>query len=154
LVWVSEDTCGQNKEPAALYREVLAGQPDHSVTIISVGFSTNLARLLDSGSDSYSPLDGRALVAKKVRLLSGSVCQMARWSCGSLNIFQNKSNYLMGPRVPSSGQLGICHIDNGSNDKEKVPADTFSICRKIFAGADFIERPYQQSCHQNSADTY
>jgi inosine-uridine nucleoside N-ribohydrolase len=61
---------GDFKEPVALYREVLARQPDHSVTIISVGFSTNLARLLDSGPDSFSPLDGRALVAKKVRLLS------------------------------------------------------------------------------------
>ena len=58
------------KDPVALYREVLAGQPDHSVTIISVGFSTNLARLLDSGPDSFSPLDGRALVGKKVKLLS------------------------------------------------------------------------------------
>lgn len=58
------------KEPVALYREVLARQPDHSVTIISVGFSTNLARLLNSGPDSFSPLDGRALVAKKINLLS------------------------------------------------------------------------------------
>ena len=61
---------GALKDPVVLYREVLAGQPDHSVTIISVGFSTNLARLLDSGPDSFSPLDGRALVEKKVKLLS------------------------------------------------------------------------------------
>lgn len=31
-----------------LYRKVLAQQPDHSVTIISVGFFTNIGRLLDS----------------------------------------------------------------------------------------------------------
>jgi inosine-uridine nucleoside N-ribohydrolase len=66
----SDTTSKEFKEPVALYRKVLAGQPDHSVTIISVGFSTNLARLLDSGPDSFSPLDGKALAAKKVRLLS------------------------------------------------------------------------------------
>ncbi len=44
--------------------------PDHSVIIISTGFSTNLARLLQSKGDNYSPLDGKALIAKKVKLLS------------------------------------------------------------------------------------
>ena len=53
-----------------LYRKLLAAQPDNSVTVISVGFSTNLARLLDTPADKYSPLSGRELVAKKVRLLS------------------------------------------------------------------------------------
>jgi hypothetical protein len=53
-----------------LYRKTLAGQPDHSVCIVSVGFSTNLAQLLDTPADSYSPLTGKELVAKKVRLLS------------------------------------------------------------------------------------
>jgi inosine-uridine nucleoside N-ribohydrolase len=57
-------------ESVALYRKVLASQPDHSVIIISTGFSTNLARLLQSKGDNYSPLDGKALIAKKVKLLS------------------------------------------------------------------------------------
>lgn len=50
-------------------RELLAAQPDHSVTIIAVGFSTNLARLLVSEGDPYSSLDGKALVAQKVERL-------------------------------------------------------------------------------------
>lgn len=54
----------------ALYRRLLAGQSDHSVTIASVGFLTNLAALLDSGADDFSPLSGRELVAKKVKLVS------------------------------------------------------------------------------------
>ena len=54
----------------SLYRQLLALQPDTSVTIISVGFSTNLAALLDSPADSYSDLTGRELVARKVKLLS------------------------------------------------------------------------------------
>ena len=52
-----------------LYRKILASKPDHSVVISSVGFSTNLARLLDTPADEYSPLTGKELVAKKVKLL-------------------------------------------------------------------------------------
>jgi inosine-uridine nucleoside N-ribohydrolase len=57
-------------ESTALYRRILASQPDHSVVIVSVGFSTNLARLLDTKGDQYSALSGRELVSRKVRLLS------------------------------------------------------------------------------------
>jgi purine nucleosidase len=53
-----------------LLREVLAAQPDNSVAIAQVGFSTNMARLLDSKPDEYSDLNGHGLVAEKVRLLS------------------------------------------------------------------------------------
>lgn len=63
----------QLPEAPALYRKLLAQQPDSSVTIISVGFSTNLARLLDTPADEYSSLTGKELVAKKVKLL----CTMA-----------------------------------------------------------------------------
>ena len=52
-----------------LYRRLLSEQPDSSVTVVSVGFSTNLAALLDSKSDSISPLTGRELVGKKVKSL-------------------------------------------------------------------------------------
>jgi inosine-uridine nucleoside N-ribohydrolase len=40
------------------------------VTIVQVGFSDNLSALLETKGDAYSPLDGRALVASKVALLS------------------------------------------------------------------------------------
>lgn len=51
----------------SLYRRLLAGQPDHSVTIVSLGAYTNLAGLLGSKSGQGSSLDGRALVTKKVK---------------------------------------------------------------------------------------
>ena len=57
-------------EAVAFLRKTLAAQPDDSVVIAQVGFSTNLARLLDSKADQDSPLTGRDLVQKKVRLLS------------------------------------------------------------------------------------
>jgi len=57
-------------EAVELLRRVLASQPDQSVVIVVVGFSTNLARLLDSQPDAHSPLPGAELVACKCRLLS------------------------------------------------------------------------------------
>ncbi|NIJ51287.1 nucleoside hydrolase [Dyadobacter arcticus] len=51
------------------YREILAKQPDQSVTIVTVGFLTNLSDLLDSKPDSYSALSGSSLVKKKVKHL-------------------------------------------------------------------------------------
>ncbi len=51
----------------ALYRQILAKQPDRSVTIITVGFLTNLANLLNSPPDQYSKLSGKALVEQKVK---------------------------------------------------------------------------------------
>ena len=54
-------------DAAALYRRLLATQPDRSVTIVTVGFLTNLRNLLDSRPDEYSPLDGEALVKQKVK---------------------------------------------------------------------------------------
>jgi inosine-uridine nucleoside N-ribohydrolase len=57
-------------EAVGLLRRVLAEQPDGSVAIVQVGFSTNLARFLDSPGDGASPLAGRQLAAAKVALVS------------------------------------------------------------------------------------
>jgi hypothetical protein len=54
----------------AVLRRTLASQPDGSVVIAQVGFSTNLARLLDTAPDEYSEHSGLELVRRKVRLLS------------------------------------------------------------------------------------
>lgn len=56
-------------DAVSLYRKILAGQPDNSVTIITVGFFTNIADLLQSAPDKYSPLTGKALVKAKVKSL-------------------------------------------------------------------------------------
>lgn len=54
-------------DAAQLYRRILAGQPDGSVTIVTVGFLNNLRDLLDSSKDDASPLNGEELVKRKVR---------------------------------------------------------------------------------------
>lgn len=60
----------QIEDPVTLYRRTLAAQPDRSVTVLSLGFATELTKLLDSPADDISPLTGRELVARKVKALS------------------------------------------------------------------------------------
>lgn len=69
-------------EAVVLLRRLLAAEADGSVTIAQVGFFTNLARLLDSPADEHSPLVGRDLVAKKVKVLSimAGAFQTVNWN--------------------------------------------------------------------------
>ncbi len=62
-------TSKEYPDAIVLYRQILAKQPDGSVTVVAVGMLRNIANLLKSGADAASPLDGRALVAKKVKRL-------------------------------------------------------------------------------------
>lgn len=57
-------------EAVGLLRTLLAAQPDASVVLVQTGFFTNFKRLLESLPDAASPLSGRDLIAKKVKLLS------------------------------------------------------------------------------------
>lgn len=70
------------EDAVQLYRRMLSGQDNKSVTIISVGFFTNLANLLESAPDKYSPLSGRELVKKKVKKL---VSMAGRFDSGQNN---------------------------------------------------------------------
>jgi len=67
----TDDSLLYKRVPEAykLQRKLLSEAKDHSVTLIVVGFSTNIAKLLQSGPDEYSKLSGKALVAKKVSKL-------------------------------------------------------------------------------------
>ncbi len=56
-------------DAVATYRKILAKQPDGSVVILAVGPLRNIANLLRSNPDGASLLDGKALVAKKVKRL-------------------------------------------------------------------------------------
>lgn len=63
-----------------LYRKLLSQQPDNSVTIITVGFLTNLSNLLQTEPDNYSSLTGQGLVKKKVKQL---VCMAGKFPEGN-----------------------------------------------------------------------
>ncbi len=62
-------TTSELPDAVQVYRKILNAQPDTSVTIVTVGFLTNMANLLKSLPDSISPLTGSELVARKVKKL-------------------------------------------------------------------------------------
>lgn len=57
-------------DAVAVLRKTLSQAKDHSVVIVQVGLAANLADLLKSQADEHSPLDGKALVRQKVKLVS------------------------------------------------------------------------------------
>ncbi len=60
----------QLPDAAKLLRKTLASEPDRSVVIIQVGLAANLADLVESKPDEFSPLSGLELVRRKVKLVS------------------------------------------------------------------------------------
>jgi inosine-uridine nucleoside N-ribohydrolase len=65
----------QAEDALTLYRKILGAAKDHSITIITVGFFTNMSNLLNTAPDQYSPLNGKELVKQKVKqLVSMAAC--------------------------------------------------------------------------------
>ena len=119
-----------------LNRKTLSLQPDKSVTIVTVGFLTNLSDLLNSAPDEYSNLDGKALIAKKVKQL---VCMAGKFPSGfefnvmkdvkaSQNVYQNwpteviLSGFEIGAKIMAG--LPLIHNDSINNSPVK---DVFRI---------------------------
>lgn len=130
-------TGAEAPEATAVLRQVLSQQPDGSVTIVQVGFSTNLARLLDTGPDSYSPLDGRKLVARKVRLLE---------LMGG-NFAGNKPEYNIATDIHSAQKLF-------SSWPTPIIASGFEIGESILYPASSIESDFAYVPHHPVADAY
>ncbi len=86
-------------DAVALYRKILAKSDDKSVTILSIGFLTNISRLLESGPDEYSSLTGIDLVRRKVR----SVVAM----CGSQNEVEYNVSYDVSSARTVFGKLPV-----------------------------------------------
>jgi inosine-uridine nucleoside N-ribohydrolase len=80
-----------------LYRKILAEQADESVVIITVGFFTNIAGLLQSPADEVSRLTGLELVNKKVlkmvsmagKFPSGSEFNVEEQTAASRYVFEH-----------------------------------------------------------------
>jgi|SRR5690348_9150424 len=124
-------------DAVSVYRKVLSVQPDHSVTIVTVGFLTNLANLLDSKRDGFSPLNGEALVKKKVKRLvsmagrypSGKEFNIAEDAASSKKVLENWptpvifSGFEIGYKIKTG--LPLIHNNNIRNSPAK---EVFSIC--------------------------
>ena len=123
-------------DAVALYRRILSIQPDKSVTIITVGFLTNLKNLLQSRSDMFSPLTGEQLVQQKVKQLvsmggafpSGSEFNINRDFPSSKYVYENWptpvlfSGFEIGEKIKCG--LPLIHNDAIQNDPVK---DVFRI---------------------------
>ncbi len=79
-------------DAAKLYRKILSQCPDSSVTIISIGFAANLARLLESEGDEYSPLTGVELVTKKVAAIHQQAGHFGEAAEPDYNFTQDKDH--------------------------------------------------------------
>lgn len=124
-------------DAVALYRKILATQPDGSVTVVTVGFLTNLANLLQSPADQYSSLAGVDLVRKKVKQL---VCMAGKFPSGKeFNVEKDAIasgkvfTQWPGPIIFSGFEIGV-EIRTGlplinNNAIQKSPVkDVFGIC--------------------------
>ena len=119
-----------------LYRRLLVGQPDTSITIVTVGFLTNLSNLLKSVPDSISPLDGRALVTKKVKKLvsmagrfpSGKEFNIEEDAKAAKYVFENwpRPVWYSGFEIGQKIKTGIPLINNQSIQNSPVK-DVFRI---------------------------
>lgn len=128
-------------EAVSLLRKTLAAAKDGSVVIAQVGFSTNLARLLDSKADSVSPLNGVDLARKKVRLLS----VMA----GAFEPIRGKTHheYNVVKDIPSAQALA-------KRWPTPIVYSGFEIGLAIPYPAVSIERDYRYVKHHPLADSY
>lgn len=119
-----------------LYRKILSQQPDNSVTLVTIGFYNNIAGLLQSGPDEYSPLTGQQLADKKIiRMVSmagkfpaGDEYNMETFAAASIYVF----NHWTKPVIFSGFEIGeqihtgipLVHNDKITNDPVK---DVFRI---------------------------
>lgn len=124
-------------DAVSVLREVLAASPDSSVTIVQVGFSTNLARLLDSRADEHSESAGRDLVERKVRLLS----VMAGWFPAG------DPEYNVRVDIPSARKVF-------QEWPTPVVASGFEIGLSVLYPATSIERDFAYVEHHPVADAY
>lgn len=120
-----------------LYRELLARAPDSSVTVIAVGFLTNLSDLLNTPPDKLSPLTGRELVQKKVQRL---VTMAGRFPVGKeFNVIKDvpaATNvvahwptriFFSGWEIGNEIRTGLKLVQNKKLAKSPVK-DVFSLC--------------------------
>jgi inosine-uridine nucleoside N-ribohydrolase len=121
------NSTSESPDAVMVYRKILQNQPDNSVTIVTVGFLTNLFNLLKSEPDDISTLPGTELVRKKVsRLVS-----MAGWfpQGREFNIF-----------IDSVSSKYVCE-----NWPGKIIFTGFEIGKEIFTGLRLIESPVKNS---------
>ena len=130
--------------PAAtvLLRKILSHEADQSVTLIQVGYFSNLAALLDTPGDDFSRLSGRDLVKAKVKLLS----VMA----GAFKTIDGNAHYLeynVTQDLPASRKLA-------ASWPTPIVWSGFEIGISVPYPAVSIERDFKYVVHHPAAEAY
>jgi len=115
-------------DAVALYRQILAAQPDDSVVFVTVGYLTNMAELLKSAPDAHSPLNGKDLVALKVK----------EWACMGGNFFHDSTNNVNFTRDKESAYHAI---RNFPKKLTFLPREVGSEPSPLHAGQELTETP-------------
>ena len=145
-----------------LLRETLAAAADQSIVIVQVGFFTNLGRLLQTQPDKISPLSGRELVAKKVRLVSLMAGAFRDFESPIPDYSSSKdtSEYNVRKDIPSAAAMArdwptemvFCGLEVGSailfppeslkKDFDYVPFHPIKEGKRFFHGLDKPQRTF------------
>jgi len=120
-----------------LYRRILHEQPDHTVTLVTIGYLTNLANLLQSKSDEISPLNGVELVRQKVQRL---VCMGGEYPSGrEWNVYQDSAaaasvvKHWPTPVVFSGFEIGK-EVLTGAGLQEAAPSNPLRRSYELYNG--------------------
>jgi inosine-uridine nucleoside N-ribohydrolase len=114
-------------DAVSVYRKILKSQPDNSVTIITVGFLTNLSSLLKSKPDDISNLSGNELVKKKVSKLVSMAGSFPGGKEFNIFIDSVSSKYVF------------------ENWPGEITFTGFEIGKEIFTGLRLIKSPVRNS---------
>jgi inosine-uridine nucleoside N-ribohydrolase len=124
------------EDAVTLYRKILAKQADHSVTIVTIGFLTNLSNLLNTEADAFSTLSGKDLVKRKVKLLvcmggkfpSGYEFNVMKDAAASQNVYGNWGTPIIfsGFEIGEKIKVGLPLINNAAIQNSPVK-DVFSL---------------------------
>ncbi len=129
---------GDCPESVDLYRKVLSEAEDGSVTVVSVGFSTNLARLLDSRPDEYSSLSGKELVSRKVKVLYTMAGNFADTTHHEYNVVTD---------IPAAGKVF-------SEWPTPVVTSPFELGLQVKYPASSIENDFTWAAHHPMVEAY
>ncbi len=118
---------GEAPDAVTQYRKILASQPDHSVTIVSIGFLTNLGNLLQSQPDQLSLLNGTDLVFLKVKKLVSMAGQFP--SGKEFNVYMDST----------------ASIDCFSHWPTDIIFSGFEIGEKVKTGLELVNQPWKDN---------
>lgn len=130
----------------SVYRQLLAVQPDHSVTIVCIGFLNNMRDLLDSEPDDISDLSGYELAKTKVArvvLMGGAYPDSGSHPTGA------EYNFVMDPEsacavikewptpiIFTGFELSVDIMTGATLQDQTPPENPVRVAYKLYTGGD------------------